>query len=188
MEPFRLWIVLSVISHSCGVFTRASNRLRGSVSVFDMAFCTHHSEPKEPRNHSPCSLYNVTFRAVRPATTRVPNPNSQRALAPVALHRKSSTSLARPATGSWPAANPRSRPSRRPNQSCLVSASRSRGRRLARRVGGAKSAPRLGANVSRLLWRGVGERACRSRAREALWSSLRARLRAAKPGSKRPKS
>jgi hypothetical protein len=37
-----------------------------------------------------------------------------------------------------------------------------------------------------LLWRVVGGRGSRSRAPEALWSPLRAHLRAAQPGLQRP--
>jgi hypothetical protein len=123
-----------------------------------------------------------------------PRSSSQHAPGLVARHRKSSTWPTQPATSLGPAANPRLLPSRRPTQSCLVSASRSpvnaqwksgRGG-LARRVSGAKSTPRLGANVLQLLWRAVGGPGSRSRAPEAMWSSLRARLKAEQPGSKRP--
>ena len=134
--------------------------------------------------------------ALRLPAARVPSSNSQQASAPVARHDKSTTLLSQPATDSWPAADPRSLPSRRPTQSYLVSASRSplsarltrtRGG-LVRRVSVAKSAPRSGANVLRPLWRAVDGHGSRSQVPEALWSSLRARLRATKPGSKRPKS
>lgn len=110
-------------------------------------------------------------------------------------HRKTAISLAQPATGSWPAANPRSHRSQKPTQSCLVSASRSPvgvwrtrgGGGPARQVCGAKSAPHLGANVLRLLWQGVGGRGSKSQVRGPPWSLLRARLRSAKPVPKRPK-
>jgi hypothetical protein len=84
-------------------------------------------------------------------------------------------SLAQPATGSWPAANPRSRQSRRPTQSSLVSASRypvgvedeSRGGLAQASVRSEKCSPFRRERLARLLWRGVGGRGSKSQAPEA---------------------
>ena len=73
-------------------------------------------------------LANVSIYPYRPA---VPSPppmfqsNSQYAPAPISPYRKMSTSPARPAIDSWPAAIPHSHPHLRPTQGSLLSASRS---------------------------------------------------------------
>ena len=131
-----------------------------------------------------------------PMMPHEPSSISQHALELLARHRESSTSPAQPATSSLPAANPCRSPSGRPTQSCLVSAPRSllnvrktRGRGgPARRASEAEGDPRLRANVLQLLWLMVDGPGSRYRAPAAMWSSLRARLRAAQRGLWHPTS
>lgn len=205
MAPFKLWTVLpiaAVLSHGLRKISASPylvcmahgillvNQKNCNINTLSVSQSAIEAAIKDRLSES-LSLNNVSA-AVHQTRPKV---NFFTRTAPAVHHCKVSISLAQPATGSWPVANPRSRRSQRPTQSCLVSALRSPvgvrrtrgGGGLARRVCGAKSAPHLGENVVRLLWKAVGGRGSKSQVRGPPCSSLPARLRAAKPIPKRPK-
>jgi len=173
MAPFKLWTVLpiaAVLSHGLRKISASPylvcmahgilvlvNQRNCNINMQSVSQSVSQSVIEtaiKDRLSESFSLNNVSA-AVR--QTR-PKLNFFTRTAPAVRHCKVSISLAQPATGSWPVANPRSRRSQRPTQSCLVSALRSpvgvrrtRGGGLAQQVCGAKSAPHLGENVLRLL-------------------------------------